>query len=589
MKFAYKRGKGGLRAGFAAVLCLALVLAAGTLAFAAFSDVTGHWAASAIAGWSSKGLVSGYPDGTFKPDNPVTRAEFVTLVNRAFGFAGQKQTGFSDVAPGDWYAAEVAKAAAAGYITGYEDNTFRPQNAITRQEAAAIICRVKGYAAGSQAALAQFSDAADIGSWARAAAAALVEKGLVRGYPDGTFKPNNSITRAEAVVLLDRALKAEAAVYDKAGTYGPETGTQTIDGSVTVSASGVTLQNLVITGDLILAEGIGEGDVTLKNVTVEGDTVVKGGGGQSVVFENCRLAKVIVNKSGVRIVARGSTLASSVVVNAAAAVVNEASAAAFKEVVVTVQVQVTLAGSFEKVAVEAPADVKLTAGSVQNLEIASTAQNATVNLASGVTVSTLTVNAAARVTGTGTIVTANINASGTTVQPRPQTTNIASGVSASVGTGTTGGGGGGGGGRDTTPPRVTDVSITLEFSGDSEEVSIPIDNGTGSIDLRGRDPKTMLKEVAASVSENCTLELTGPEGVLEIFNNLGLDVEGDLIASEENVLNVTDYLDNLDPQQDGVSLAKLAQVFGTEFTMKGTLTDASGNTSNMSISITLPD
>src|SRR5690606_27264528 len=94
-----------------------------------------------------------------------------------------------------------------------------------------------------------------------------------------------------------------------AGIYGPATGTETVQGNVTISSPDVTLRNTVIEGDLILGEGIGEGEVYLHGVTVKGQTIVNGGGTESIYFTDSVLATVIVNKNtgAVRIVAKGST------------------------------------------------------------------------------------------------------------------------------------------------------------------------------------------------------------------------------------------------------------------------------------------
>jgi hypothetical protein len=109
------------------------------------------------------------------------------------------------------------------------------------------------------------------------------------GFPDRTFQPLKPATRAEVIVILDKALKlkgnsAVATVYDKPGTYGPAQGKQAIDGNVVIKAAGVTLRNLAIKGDLRLGAEIGEGEVYLQGVTVAGTTNVEGGGANSVHF-----------------------------------------------------------------------------------------------------------------------------------------------------------------------------------------------------------------------------------------------------------------------------------------------------------------
>ena len=105
----------------------------------ALSDIEGHWARDQVLDWSAKGLVSGYDDGSFKPERGVSRAEFITFVNRAYGLTAKARVDFSDVSPQDWFADEVAKAVTAGYISGYEDGTMRPAAGISRLEAAVIL------------------------------------------------------------------------------------------------------------------------------------------------------------------------------------------------------------------------------------------------------------------------------------------------------------------------------------------------------------------------------------------------------------------------------------------------------------------
>jgi len=205
----------------AAALAFCLIFSLAAVASAAFSDVSGHWAQAQIEKWVDKGLAKGYPDGTFKPNNQVTRAEFVTLLNRAWGNQNpDARCDFTDVKASDWYYVEVAATAKAGYVSGYPDKTFRPNNPISRVEAGAIIARLLKLPAGSESALSAFKDAAAIGAWAKGSISALVAEKLLGGYPDGTFKPADPITRAEAIVLLDRAL----AYSGKEGEIVPVTG-----------------------------------------------------------------------------------------------------------------------------------------------------------------------------------------------------------------------------------------------------------------------------------------------------------------------------------------------------------------------------
>ncbi len=191
--------------------CLVFMLATSALA-ADFSDVQGHWAEKQIKEWADKGLAGGYSDGSFKPNGKVTRAEFVTLVNRAFGIEGKtSSTTFTDVKPEKWYSGDVYAAAAAGYTGGYDDGTFRPGKTISRQEVASILVRLLDLEPAVES-IKIFKDAGSFPQWSRGSIGAAVTSGLMGGFPDNMFQAQRGITRAEAVVSLDRAL-----------AYGPGT------------------------------------------------------------------------------------------------------------------------------------------------------------------------------------------------------------------------------------------------------------------------------------------------------------------------------------------------------------------------------
>ncbi|MDD4169994.1 MAG: S-layer homology domain-containing protein [Desulfotomaculaceae bacterium] len=187
-------------------VALGVVLSLTGIAFASVSDIRGHWAEQQINDWVNRGLVTGYPDGRFRPDQNITRAEFITLVNKAFGFHEKIKFSFDDVSSANWFYNEVAAAMAAGYIRGYVDNTMRPDQPITRQEVAAITYRLLNRpAAVDSNVLGNFVDAASISSWSKPGVVAIVEKKVMKGYSDQTFRPQVFTSRAEAVVSLERA------------------------------------------------------------------------------------------------------------------------------------------------------------------------------------------------------------------------------------------------------------------------------------------------------------------------------------------------------------------------------------------------
>ncbi|ACA60212.1 S-layer homology domain-containing protein [Candidatus Desulforudis audaxviator] len=183
-----------------------------------FTDISGHWAEHDINLMAGKGIAGGYPDGTFRPNANVTRAQFAALLIRTLGITEQAAKGgrFTDVAAKAWYAGAVETAAAAGLVGGYPDGSFKPNANITRQELAAMVTRglayqgkdVKLSAAEVEAILARFSDAAKISPWARNVAAVAADQGIVGGRTGNTFAPQENATRAEAIVMLKRMLAA---------------------------------------------------------------------------------------------------------------------------------------------------------------------------------------------------------------------------------------------------------------------------------------------------------------------------------------------------------------------------------------------
>ncbi|MDO3411282.1 DUF5011 domain-containing protein [Saccharibacillus sp. CPCC 101409] len=174
-----------------------------------FTDTAGHWAESGIRQAAARGIVKGYADGTFRPSGAVTRAEFVAMLARTLipsESSGKEAAlpAFKDVgAIRAWAKSDIAQAYALGWIQGDAGGAFRPNAPITRAEMAVVLSRALGLPAGGQATA--FNDAASIPAWARPAAAALNEAGLIQGRTGGKFAPGESATRAEVVQLLMKA------------------------------------------------------------------------------------------------------------------------------------------------------------------------------------------------------------------------------------------------------------------------------------------------------------------------------------------------------------------------------------------------
>ena len=172
-----------------------------------YKDISNHWAKDLMEDLISKNILSGYEDGTVRPDNNISRAELTTLVVRAMGLKPSENP-VLDFADKDsipsWAAGYIALAKENGIISGYEDKTIRADKNCTREEAVTII--MNAFKLGESDNEIKFKDAKDISAWAYKAVAKAIESDIVSGYPDNTFKPGNSIKRAEIFALISNSL-----------------------------------------------------------------------------------------------------------------------------------------------------------------------------------------------------------------------------------------------------------------------------------------------------------------------------------------------------------------------------------------------
>lgn len=177
-----------------------------------FSDLNTHWAKADVELMASKLIVKGMSNDKFAPNVVVTRAEFAAMVVRALGITEDKAAAsFKDVSSKDWFAGAIGAAVKAGVVKGYEDNGFKPNASITREEMAVMISRALAFRgkqpAGSTNMLNVFKDKASIEAWAAAAVAQAAEAKIIEGKTDGSFAPGSKATRAEAAVMLKRLLE----------------------------------------------------------------------------------------------------------------------------------------------------------------------------------------------------------------------------------------------------------------------------------------------------------------------------------------------------------------------------------------------
>ncbi|MBW4863258.1 MAG: IdeS/Mac family cysteine endopeptidase, partial [Paeniclostridium sp.] len=185
------------------------------------NDISGHWAKKEINQFISSGYVNGYEDGTFRPDSSITRAEFVKLVNKYFGFNNKEDIKFSDINTNDWYSKDICIASKAGYINGYEDKTFKPNKTITREEVSKILISIKNQQDVNYDKLNKYPDKNKVSNWAKPYVEGAIEQGYLKGNDLGLLNPTNNITRAESVTILSRVVKEKPAIKKEVKNEAP--------------------------------------------------------------------------------------------------------------------------------------------------------------------------------------------------------------------------------------------------------------------------------------------------------------------------------------------------------------------------------
>ncbi|MBY0013406.1 glycosyl hydrolase [Paenibacillus typhae] len=379
---------------------------------ALFKDAASHWAASSIAKWSASGIISGYEDGNFRPDRSITRAEFVTVINRLFGLTVKADVNFNDVSASDWYSGQMAVAKYAGYYQGFNGNQALAETAISRQDAATLLARIFEMTGGEAQANAgdSFTDSDKISGYAKGSIEAL--SGIIKGYSNGMFNPAGSITRAETVTLIDRIVSA---YYAEAG----EQAGGTVEGNAIIPHTGTVLKKGSISGNLYLTAGIGDGEVRLEGVLVKGKTFVAGGGEHSVILNDSILNEIDVQRKDgrVRVLASGTTRISSVNISSSS------------------KLELGSGAVVERASLNAPAEVIVPAGGNIGTLIINEAAAGTVITGRG-NIGTLTVKATGvKVNGKAVVVGTGIVSSGEALPALPSasaTTAPASGDSAPV-------------------------------------------------------------------------------------------------------------------------------------------------------------
>ena len=251
-----------------------------------FADTTGHWAEQSIHRWADLGVVQG-ADGLFRPNDSVTRAELAAILSRLLKYPAQPENPFSDFDERAWFY-QYAKNLVAVSAFPMTEGNFNGSEALTRQEAAHIIARAFGVHA--RPTMRFFDDIEQADAWARSFVNTMRLYYFIRGFPDGTFRPQNLVTRAEITSILDNMVYT---IIDAPGTYGgfPRgAGILITSGGVTITPH-PELQHTVY--HIFVSPAVNDGTVTLEEgVHTEGvhvvgqsaSVLVRHGGGRAINF-----------------------------------------------------------------------------------------------------------------------------------------------------------------------------------------------------------------------------------------------------------------------------------------------------------------
>ena len=414
----------------------ALVLTALTLcAFLAVRPVrAAEWMTPYLEQVQEWGVMRGDSQGNLHEDRNITRAEFVTLVNRAFGYEEPSPSNpFTDVNPNDWFAEDVSIAHQAGYFNGTSASTASPYSLVTREQAAVFLGRCLRFQGVSGAASSSFTDMHEIGGWSRPLVQEAAELGIIQGYADGSFRPNLPITRGQMACFLVRAL----------GTLVQEPGEQTsggVYGNLTITTPGVKLKDTVVTGNLYLTGGVGLGSVELENVEVLGKIVICGGGEaeggkHSVILRNVTAGGLELDsltEQFFSVQAEGLTNIDNVTVRSSAYIEDRTEDGLGLQTIRLDGVDGSdfqLAGNLKRIVNLTPNSTLKIAQGVADVV---TMEGATLTIDNLASIRELNLDLATEVTGEGSISHLNVNAPGSTVSMLPDTIYVRPGITANI-------------------------------------------------------------------------------------------------------------------------------------------------------------
>ena len=234
-----------------------------------YGDTAGHWAEASIERWSGYGIIQG-SNGKFDPDGQLTCAQLATILARLLKLPAAKDAGFIDNPADAWYYDAINRCAAAGILKGNGDGTVTPNASITRERAMVMLARALGFEPLSRPDLSRYADAAHVSPYAQGYLAALIEAGIVGGVTADRLAPQDNITRAATVTILDRAIQTYA---DKAGAAVSASGGLVLVVADDVTVSG-TIGRLLIPTDNIVVTVSGSKNIGSIAITGNHSTVI---------------------------------------------------------------------------------------------------------------------------------------------------------------------------------------------------------------------------------------------------------------------------------------------------------------------------
>lgn len=252
-----------------------------------YGDTAGHWAEASIERWSGYGIIQG-SNGKFDPDGQLTCAQLATILARLLKLPAAKDAGFIDNPADAWYYDAINRCAAAGILKGNGDGTVTPNASITRERAMVMLARALGIEPLSRPDLSKYADVAQVSPYAQGYLAALIEAGIVGGVTADRLAPQDNITRAATVTILDRAIQTYA---DKAGAAVSASGGLVLVAADDVTVSG-TIGRLLIPTDNIVV--IVSGSKNIGSIAITGNH-------STVILDNATADDVTISGVGSKV------------------------------------------------------------------------------------------------------------------------------------------------------------------------------------------------------------------------------------------------------------------------------------------------